>query len=71
MPKTIVHTINARGNVMLEVTRKYFGLSPQQMHHEIQGMLRALLETLESKGIRYADLKQRSCRRLAGGKWRS
>lgn len=57
MPKTIVHTINARGNVMLDVTRKYFKLSPQQMHREIQAMLRETSAALAGKGIQYADLK--------------
>lgn len=57
MPKTVVHTINARGNVMLEVAKSYFNLSPQQMHREIQAMLRDTDAALASKGVRYADLK--------------
>ena len=52
-----IHTLNARGNVMLEVMRDYFKLTPNHMQREIQGMHRTLDDTLSKKGISYADLR--------------
>jgi hypothetical protein len=57
MSDITVHTIDARGNVMLEVVRDYFHISASQMLLEIQGMLARLVRILNSKGINYADLK--------------
>ncbi len=52
-----VHTLNARGNIMLEVIRQHFQLSPERMFREIQAM-RGMIETaLASKGISYESLK--------------
>ncbi|MPT47968.1 MAG: hypothetical protein E2598_06050 [Sphingobium sp.] len=55
-PKPI-HTLNARGNIMLEVMRDYFKLKPHHMQREIQGMRRTLEATLSKKGISYSDLR--------------
>lgn len=52
-----IHTLNARGNILLEVLRDEFKLSPQIMHREIQGMLRVVETVLADKGICYGDLK--------------
>lgn len=52
-----IHTLNARGNIMLEVLRDYFGLNPHHMQREIQAMRHKLEETLEKKGISYDKLK--------------
>lgn len=52
-----IHTLNARGNGMLEVVRDYFGLSPDRMLLEIQGMRAQIARTLKSKGINYDDLR--------------
>lgn len=57
MPKTVIHTVNARGNIMLEVVRDYFGVSPQRMRVEIQGMLKRTVTLLASKGVQYSELK--------------
>lgn len=57
MPKTIVHAVNARGNIMLEMTRDHFQISPQDMRSEIQWMLGKTVAILASKGIRYSELK--------------
>jgi hypothetical protein len=46
-----IHTLNARGNVMLEVMRDYFKLTPNHMQREIQGMHRTLDDTLSEKEI--------------------
>ncbi|WP_413728233.1 hypothetical protein [Sodalis sp. RH19] len=56
MEKTI-HTLNARGNVMLVVTRDYFKLSPQNMHDQINSMRDQLVKILDGKGIKYENLK--------------
>lgn len=52
-----IHTLNARGNGMLEVIRDYFGLSPDRMLLEIQGMRAQVARTLKSKGVNYDDLR--------------
>ena len=56
MPKPI-HTLNARGNIMLEVMRDHFGLKPHHMQREIQAMRHTLEELLAKKGISYDKLK--------------
>lgn len=52
-----IHTLNAHGNVLLEVTRDYFKISPAAMFREIQRLRKETEEALALKGIRYADLK--------------
>lgn len=52
-----VHTINARGNVMLEVVRDYFRVPPERMFWEIQALRHAVEEALAIKGIKYDELK--------------
>lgn len=52
-----VHTLNARGNVMLEVIRDYFELSPDQMLFQIQQMRDQVARILNSKGVVYEDLR--------------
>ncbi|WP_312357509.1 hypothetical protein [Agrobacterium sp.] len=52
-----IHTLNARGNVLLEVTRDYFKISTAAMFREIQRLRQETEEALALKGIRYADLK--------------
>jgi hypothetical protein len=57
MPKTVIHTFNARGNALLQVVRADGSFSPQAMHDEIQQMLTRTVAILASKGINYGDLK--------------
>jgi len=52
-----IHTLDARDNVMLEVMRDYFRLSPIHMFREIQGLRDATEEALAQKGISYAKLR--------------
>ncbi len=52
-----LHTLNARGNIMLEVMRDHFGLDPKNMFHIIQGMRRDVEVALSKKGISYNKLK--------------
>lgn len=54
---TIIHTLDARGNIMLEVMRDYFKLSPKQMHAEIINQKKVLDHYLLKKGIDYNNLK--------------
>lgn len=54
---TSIHTIDARGNIMLETMRDYFGLSSEVMFREIQAMVSATIDILNSKGIKYQDLR--------------
>jgi hypothetical protein len=56
-PDITVHTLNARGNVMLEVTRNYFGLSAERMRREIAALHKRAVEVLASKGVAYAELR--------------
>ncbi|NHQ60239.1 hypothetical protein G9409_06470 [Chlorobium sp. BLA1] len=52
-----IHTLNARDNVMLEVIRNYFKLTPHHMHRQIQGMRATLEDILSKKGISYSNLR--------------
>lgn len=52
-----IFTLNARGNVMLEVMRDCFSLKNDVMHLEIQRMHVATCEILKAKGIAYETLK--------------
>ncbi|MFA1753612.1 hypothetical protein [Xanthomonas campestris] len=52
-----IHTLNARGNVMLEVTRDYFKLSFRQMQQQIQIMRNSVENELAQKGVSYDKLK--------------
>ncbi|PKM31095.1 MAG: hypothetical protein CVV07_02735 [Gammaproteobacteria bacterium HGW-Gammaproteobacteria-11] len=52
-----IHTIDARGHIMLETMRDYFGLSPSEMLREIQGMVTTTEDVLSAKGIKYQDLR--------------
>jgi hypothetical protein len=57
MGSTTIHTIQARDNVMLEVTRGYLGLTSQQMLIEIQRIAANLEELLRGAGVSYAKLR--------------
>jgi hypothetical protein len=52
-----IHTVNARGNILLEVVRDHSRLSPADMLREIQGLRRETEEVLRQKGIRYEALR--------------
>jgi hypothetical protein len=52
-----IFTLNARGNIMLEVMRDYFDLTSDVMHREIQSMHVATQDVLATKGAPYAQLK--------------
>lgn len=52
-----LHTLNAQGNIFLEVMRDYFRLAPEIMHREIQRMRRTVEAILKRKGISYDALK--------------
>jgi hypothetical protein len=54
---TTIHTINARDNVMLEVARDYFSLSPESMRLQIHLLKNELERILKTKKINYNDLK--------------
>lgn len=54
---TSIHTVDARGHIMLETMRDYFGLTPEVMFREIQGMVETTVDILNSKGIKYQDLR--------------
>lgn len=52
-----IFTIDARGNILLEVVQQTFGLTQQQMFSEINGLFRELLDVLAAKKIKYDNLK--------------
>ncbi len=56
MGDTRVLTIDARDNVMLEVARDHFGLSPAQVLTEIQWLLAETTSALARRGVDYLDL---------------
>lgn len=52
-----IHTLDARDNIMLEVLRDHFKLSPEEMFREIQQQRLDVEEILKRKGISYDLLK--------------
>lgn len=52
-----IHTLNARGHLMLEAMRSYFKLPPQQMRQEIAMLHKQTIEVLRRKGIDYGTLR--------------
>lgn len=54
---TSIHTLNARGNVMLPALREYFSWSDARTFREIQRFHRDCLQILQAKGIRYEALR--------------
>ena len=52
-----IHTLNARGNVMLPVLREYLSWTDGQTFREIQQLHRDLQDILKAKGIDYKSLR--------------
>lgn len=52
-----IHTLNARGNVMLQALREYCSWSDARTFREIQAFHRDCLKILKIKGIRYEALR--------------
>lgn len=52
-----IHTLNARGNVMLPALRQYYKWSDTRTFREIQAFHRDCVAILQTKGIRYDDLR--------------
>jgi hypothetical protein len=52
-----IFTLDARGNIMLELMQSYLGLSPTRLLSEINAMFATLLKILKAKDIEYASLK--------------
>jgi len=50
-------TLNSRGHIMLEVFRDHLGIAAPQMRKEILRLHGNLIKILESKGIKYPDLR--------------
>lgn len=57
MADTIVHTIEARGNVLLEVMKGYFGLNDEQLRREIVAAVEHTAAVLLRRGVKYLDLR--------------
>ena len=55
--KKPIHTLNARGNVLLEVVRDTFDLNSEHMFREIQSMHNQVCDVLNNKAVNYLDLK--------------
>jgi hypothetical protein len=52
-----LHTLNARGHLMLEVVRQQFSLTPERMQLEIQAIRQDVEDALALKGIKYEELR--------------
>lgn len=52
-----IYTLNARGNIFLEVVRDQFKLPPELMVRQIQGLRQLVVDALALKGLKYEDLK--------------
>jgi hypothetical protein len=57
MADTIVHTIESRGNILLELVQDHFGLDDEQLHREIVAAVEYTTEALRVRGVKYADLR--------------
>lgn len=57
MADQVIHTLNARDNILPELLLEEFKLSPKQMMYEIQGWRREIGDILKSKGVDYNALK--------------
>ena len=53
----VIHTIEARGHLMLEVVTEHFGFTPERVFREIQSMAAETRRILALKGVRYDDLR--------------
>jgi hypothetical protein len=52
-----IHTLEARSNVLLEVTQRRFKLTDPQVFQMIQGLLQPTVDILARKGILYENLR--------------
>ena len=52
-----IHTVDARGHIMLETMRDHFGITPDTMFREIQNIASTTVEILNEKGISYQELR--------------
>lgn len=52
-----IFTLNARGNIYLEVVREHFSLSERQVRTEILAMFRQTVRALAASGVDYQKLK--------------
>jgi hypothetical protein len=53
-----IFTLNARGNIYLDVVREHFSLSERQIRIEIQTMFRQTVRALATSGVDYQKLSQ-------------
>lgn len=58
MSDNVIYTLNARDNILPELLRDYFGVTPVHMMKEIQSWRAEIVQTLNTKGIQYSDLKR-------------
>ncbi len=52
-----IHTLNARGNLLLPVMKQHFSWTDARTFHEIQRFHQDCIQILKSKKINYADLR--------------
>ncbi len=52
-----IYTLNVRDHIMLPVVRDHFGASTESLHKEIRRMHAETLSVLNTKGVKYSDLK--------------
>ena len=52
-----IHTLEARGNILLEVVKGRFHVGDSAMHRLIWRTADELTRMLEQKGVRYSELK--------------
>ncbi len=53
-----IHTLEARSNMLLEVTQQHLKLTDPQVFQMIQGLLNPTVEILASKGVVYEELRR-------------
>ena len=52
-----IHTLNARGNLLLAAIRKHYSLTDEKTFNQVHQMHQDLLQILRNKGIDYNDLR--------------
>lgn len=57
MPDITVHTVDARGNVLLDVMQDYFGLDSEQVRHTIVDAVNHVTAALRARGVEYDALR--------------
>lgn len=57
MADIVVHTIDSRDNILLDLMQDHFGLDDEQLRHEIVAAVEYTTAALDARGVKYANLR--------------